>query len=69
MNIIQLLMSNPQQMISKIMGNNPIANNLIGMINNKDQKGIEQLARNLAKEKGRDADKLFNQFKNQFGDN
>jgi hypothetical protein len=37
------------------------------MITNKDAKGIEQMARNLAKEKGKDPDKLFDQFKKQFG--
>ena len=69
MNIFQLLTSNPQQMINKALGNSPISNNLIEMINKKDQKGIEQLARNLAKEKGLDADKLFEQYKNKFGGN
>lgn len=67
MNILQLLMSNPQQIISKIVGSNPIANNLLNLVNCKDERGIEQLARNLAKEKGQDPDKLYNQIKNQLG--
>ena len=66
-NIIQLLTSSPQQVINKVLGNNPIASNLVGMINNKDQKGIEEMARNLAKERGMDADKMYNQIKSQFG--
>ena len=67
MNIFQLLTSNPQQIINKVLGNNPMAGNLIGMINNKDQKGIEQMARNLAKEKGQDPDRMFNEIKSRFG--
>lgn len=66
-NIFQMLTQNPQQIINKVLGSNPMANNLLGMVNNKDQKGIEQMARNLAKEKGIDADKLYNQIKSQFG--
>lgn len=41
--------------------------NLINLMNNKDQKGIEQMARNLAKEKGVDPDKMYQQIKNQLG--
>lgn len=65
-NIIQMLMQNPQQMVNKVLGSNPMASNLLGLINNKDQNGIEQMARNLAKEKGVDADKMYNQIKSQF---
>lgn len=68
-NILKLLFSNPQQVISQVLGSNPVASNLVGMVNNKDQKGIEQMARNLAKERGVDADKLYNQIKSQFGVN
>ena len=67
MNLIQMLMSNPNQIINKALGNNPVAGNLVNLVNNKDGKGIEQLARNLAKEKGVDADKMFNQVKNNLG--
>lgn len=67
MNILQLLMQNPQQIINKVLGNNPMTGNLINLVNNKDQKGIEQMARNLAKEKGVDADKMYQQIKNQLG--
>lgn len=67
MNILQALMQSPQQIINKAFGNNPMGSNLINLVNNKDAKGIEQMARNLAKEKGKDPDQLFDQFKNQFG--
>ena len=61
--IIQML-QNPQKAINKILGNNPMASNLINLINNKDEKGLEQMARNLGKEKNVDVDKLYNQYKN-----
>lgn len=64
--IIQMLSQNPQQTLNKMLGNNPMTSNLIKMVNEKDQNGIEQMARNLAKEKGVDADKLFNQIKDKF---
>lgn len=65
--MIGMLMSNPKQLISKALGNNPMAGNLMQMVSNNDQKGIEQMARNLAKEKGQDPDKLFNDIKSRFG--
>ena len=61
--IVQMLSQNPQQILNKVLGNSPIANNLIGMINKNDSSGIEQMARNLAKEKGIDPDKMYNQIK------
>lgn len=67
MSSIQMLMQGPQGIINKVLGDNPMANNLISMINNKDQNGIEQMARNLAKEKGVNADELYNKIKSQFG--
>ena len=67
MNLLQALSQGPQQVINKVFGNNPMGNNLMNMVNNRDSKGIEQMARNLAKEKGKDPDQLFNQIKNQFG--
>ena len=41
--------------------------NTVQMAQNGDAKGIEQLARNLCKEKGINADDMFNQIKNKFG--
>lgn len=67
MNILQLLTQNPQQIINKVLGSNPMAGNLINLVNAKDQKGIEQMARNLAKEKGVDPDRMYQQIKNQLG--
>ena len=65
--MIVMLMGNPQQVINKALGNNPMGKNLINLVNNKDEKGIEQMARNLAKEKGQDPDKLFNDIKSRLG--
>ncbi|MCR5254613.1 MAG: hypothetical protein K6D96_01655 [Acetatifactor sp.] len=65
-------MSNPNQFLQGLMSNNQIANNpmarnAIQMMQNKDEKGLEQMARNLCKERGVDVDKLVQQFRNQLG--
>ena len=74
MNPLQMsgAMKNPQQFLQQIMGNNqmmqnPIIKNTVQMAQSGDAKGIEQLARNLCKEKGINADDMFNQMKNNFG--
>ena len=74
MNPMQMLqgMRNPQQFLQQMMGDrqmmsNPIIKNALGMAQNGDSKGIEQMARNLCKEKGIDADKAFESFKSQLG--
>ena len=74
MNPMQMLqgMRNPQQflqqmMVDRQMMSNPIIKNALGMAQNGDSKGIEQMARNLCKEKGIDADKAFESFKSQLG--
>jgi hypothetical protein len=45
---------------------NPILKNLIDMANKGDTQGIEQFARNLYKQQGKDFDKEFSQFKENF---
>ena len=40
--------------------------NMIDMAKSGDISGIEQIGRNIAKEKGIDFDKEFSKFKNQF---
>lgn len=67
MQLLQMLNTNPQQFIRKTLGNNPMVNNLVNLIGDKDEKGLEQMARNLAKEKGLDADKLYNTYKQKLG--
>lgn len=59
---------NPQEMLKKAINNNknPIINNLVQMAQKGDTKGVEQFARNLFKENGRDFDKEFSQFMSNF---
>ena len=72
MNLMQMFRGgNPQQFIQQIMGNNqimsnPMAKNVIDMAQNGNMQGIEQMARNLCKEKGLDADQIMQQIKSGF---
>ena len=73
-NPIQLIqaMKNPQAFMQQMMNNsqimqNPIAKNAMEMAQNGNMQGIEQMARNLCKEKGLNADDVFNQIKSRFG--
>ncbi len=76
MNPMQLIQSlkgggNPQQMLMNMMqqqsGNNPIMHNALEMMNKGDMQGVEELARNLCKEKGINPDEAVEQLKQQFG--
>lgn len=62
---------NPIQMIKNMVMNkninNPILKEVISKAQKGDSKGVEQFARNLFKEQGRDYDEEFNKFLNQFG--
>lgn len=73
MNPFQMIgaMKNPQAFIQQMMNNsqvmsNPMAKNIIDMAQKGDVAGIEQMGRNIAKEKGIDFDKAFSDFKKQF---
>jgi len=73
-NIFQMMNSvkNPQQFMQQIMNNskvmqNPIAKNAMDMLHKGDNKGLEELARNMCKEKGINADDALKQIKSQFG--
>lgn len=62
---------NPQEIVMNMLqqraGSNPMFSNLIGMIQNGNTDGVEQVVRNIAKEKGiQDFDKEFNSFKQMF---
>lgn len=73
LNIFQMAKNwNPQQFMQSMIGNsqimqNPIAKNTIEMAQKGDMNGIEQMARNLCKEKGINADDVFNKIKSRFG--
>ena len=71
MNFFQSFRS-PQQFLQSMIGNsqvmrNPMAKNAIGMAQSGDTKGIEQMARNLCREKGINPDEMINQIKNRMG--
>lgn len=71
MNFFQSFRS-PQQFLQSMIGNsqimqNPMAKNAMEMAQNGNMQGIEQMARNLCKEKGLNADDVFNQIKSRFG--
>lgn len=72
-NVMQMIKSgNPQQIIQQMMNNsqimsNPMAKNAMQMAQKGDSKGIEQMARNLCKEKGLNPDDVMNQIKGNFG--
>lgn len=76
MNPIQMIQTllgkgnNPQQVavnMMKTMGTgNPMLNNLIGMAQKGEGNNIEEFARNLFKERGRDFDKEFGEFMSNF---
>ena len=59
---------NPKEMVMNILKNNSnhVCSNLINMMEKNDEKGIEEFARNICKEKGIDFDKDFTDFMNNF---
>jgi hypothetical protein len=58
---------NPEQLmmdfLQKQMGDSP----LLGMAQRRDNRGIEQFARNYYKQQGKDFDKEFQAFRQMFG--
>ena len=62
---------NPQQimlnLLEKEASSTPLGKNLIELAKQNKTSEIEQIARNLAKEKGIDYDKEFNAFKQKLG--
>ena len=72
MNVFQMINSgNPKQIVMRMMNdpqiaNNPMAKNMFEMAKNGNLLGIEEMGRNIAKERGVDFDKAFSDFKNQF---
>lgn len=71
MNIFRMI-KNPQQLMQQIVGNNqimsnPMVQNVMQMAQQGNMRGVEQMARNLCREKGLNADEVFNQVKGKFG--
>lgn len=73
MQMVSLMKSggNPQQMVLSMLeqqtSNNPFAANLLQLAKNNKTSEIEQIARNMAKERGVDFDTEFNNFKKTLG--
>ena len=70
MNILKSMFGsmNPKEMVLNIISyiSIPLVGNLVNMANKGDTKGIEEFARNYMKEQGKDFDKEFNNFMNNF---
>ena len=71
MNFFQVFRS-PHQFLQSMIGNSqvmqkPMAKNAIGMAQSGDTKGIEQMARNLCREKGINPDEMIKQIKSRMG--
>ena len=73
MQLIQMIKGgqNPQQLVMNIleqqMQNTPMGVNLLSLAKQNRSADIEQIARNLCQQSGRDFDKEFNAFKQMLG--
>jgi hypothetical protein len=56
----------PKGIVMQMMGKNPIFRNLINMAEKGDNKGVEEFAKNILKERGLDFDKELANFKKNF---
>lgn len=71
--LIQMIRNgqNPQQLVLSILEQqaqaSPFDANLLQLAKENDTAGIEQIARNLAQQRGLDFDKEFTNFKNMLG--
>lgn len=59
---------NPQQLVERLVMNNtnPMLRQLVEKAKSGDSKGVEEFARNIYKQQGRDFDKEFSQFMSNF---
>ena len=74
MNPFQMIgaMKNPQAFLQQMMNNsqvtqNPMAKNAMEMYKNGDTKGLQTMAKNLAKERGTTVDDIKSQIMAHFG--
>ena len=67
MQLINML-KNPKEAVINIVksNNNPMIKNLVEMAEKGDNQGIENFARNIMKEQGRDFDAEINEFMKNF---
>ena len=63
-----LKQGNPRQLVEKLVMNNtnPLVKQLVQKAQNGDIKGVEEFARNIYKQQGRDFDKEFSDFMSNF---
>ena len=63
--------SNPEQIMMNVleqrMGGTPMGDNLISLARSGNHSGIEQIARNMAAQRGMDFDKEFAAFRKRYG--
>ena len=59
---------NPQQLVEQLVLNNtnPMIRQLVEKAKRGDSKAVEEFARNIYKQQGRDFDKEFSQFMSNF---
>lgn len=58
--------NNSLEMLKQQFANNPLFNRAIEMAKDKDESDLEQIARNLCKEKGINLEDAWNAFQKQF---
>lgn len=69
--LMQIIKSggNPQAILNNMLQtnfqDNPMAGNIMNMMNSHDAKGLEMVARNLAKSKNINIDKMISDIQNQ----
>lgn len=56
----------PEKLLSEMMLKNPMMNNLIRMAKSGNIQDVENFARNIFREQGRDFDTEFSEFKKNF---
>lgn len=63
--------NNPEQFIMMMLQNgaknNPVFANILQLAQSKNYKGVENVVKNLAKQRGIDFDKEFNDFRHTLG--
>lgn len=70
--VLMQAVKNPQQFLQNAMQNtdlmqNPIFKNTVDMMQKGDNKGLEEMARNLCAEKGINPEDALKKIKSQFG--
>ena len=56
----------PKGIVNQLGMRNPILGNVMNMAQNGDNKGVEEFARNICKQRGIDFDAEFTKFRNNF---